>query len=1212
MYLQISPIFGWGVRLGLAGVVVGSAITSLSFANAFGNAALAQVVPDNTLGGENSVVTSTDSVDTISGGATRGGNLFHSFDSFSVLNGRTASFDNATNIQNILTRVTGGSISNIDGLIRANGAANLFLLNPNGIIFGQNARLDLRGSFVGTTANAFQFGNQGNFSATNPQAPPLLTVNPSALLYTQLNGGAIANQGFLSAGRGQSLILAGGDIELNRSIMRTVGGRIELAGIAGTGTVGLNPDNSLSIPTDLQRADIALSNSEIAVSAGNNSGVAIHARKLDIAGNSRIISQVGSDVEAVNPQAGDLTLDATGTIQIREGSLITNYVAFGESGKGGNINVITGLLSLTDGSQIYASTFGEGDAGSVLVQAKGSVSAASNSYIFSNVEGGAKGNGGNINITALTLSLTDGSQLSTSVREAIDNQPAGFGIAGNVNVNVSGDITISGVKDGSSGIFSYLGTGAKGKGGSINVTTGSLSLSDGAQLIASTLGEGDAGSVLVQAKNSVSAAGNSYIFSDVAAGAKGNGGNINITAPTLSLTDGSQLSTSVREAINNQPAGFGIAGNVNVNVSGDVTISGVKNGILSGIFSYLGTGAKGKGGSINVTTGSLSLSDGAQLIASTLGEGDAGSVLVQAKNSVSAAGNSYIFSDVAAGAKGNGGNINITAPTLSLTDGSQVSTSVNKTFDNLPGGDGIAGNVNVNISGDVIISGRKNGIPSGIFSLLEMGAKGKGGSINVTTGSLSLSNGALLDATTFGTGDAGSVIIDARRVFLDGNNTTIYSSVETTGRGKGGDIRITTNLLSLTNGARLTASTLGEGDAGNIQINATDWVSVSGTSSSSGYSSAISTDTITNSTGKGGDITVNTNVLRVSDGAVLDAGTENNRNGGNITVSARLVEAINGGQLLTSTSSSGNAGKITVNASDSVNVNGSDATFNNRVAKFGTTVANPEAASGFFVRSEGSGIAGDIEVTSPQVTLDHQGKFIAESALGNGGNINLQASDFLLLRRGSQISTNAGTNQLGGDGGNITINTPIIVAVPNENSDITANAFSGRGGNISISAEAIFGIQQRSQQTPLSDITASSELGVDGTVQLNSPEVDPSRDVVELPTTPVDASTLVASGCPSGAENRFVVTGGGGLPPAPGDKLSADALLTDWATLTTSETGNRAAAEKPIPEAANTTTAPLVEATTWQFGSKGEVILTNADRTTPNSFEATPSNCLSS
>jgi len=171
----------------------------------------AQIIPDNTLGSEGSIVVPLDALtDRIDGGAQRGSNLFHSFQEFNIGAGRTIYFANPAAVQNIFSRVTGNNPSHLFGTLGVLGDANLFFLNPNGILFGPGARLDIRGSFIASTADRFVFPDGSQFSATNPQAAPLLTVDvkpPAVTLVFEGNSGAIVNAGNLAVDSGQNLTL---------------------------------------------------------------------------------------------------------------------------------------------------------------------------------------------------------------------------------------------------------------------------------------------------------------------------------------------------------------------------------------------------------------------------------------------------------------------------------------------------------------------------------------------------------------------------------------------------------------------------------------------------------------------------------------------------------------------------------------------------------------------------------------------------------------------------------------------------------------------------------------------------------------------------------------------------------------------------------------------------------------------------------------------
>ncbi|MDZ8263014.1 filamentous hemagglutinin N-terminal domain-containing protein [Nostoc sp. ChiQUE01b] len=1225
----------------------------------FENHALAQITPDGTLGDRSSITSNVNikgsAADRIDGGTIRGANLFHSFQEFNVGESQRVYFANPTGISNILTRVTGSNISNILGTLGVNGGANLFLINSNGILFGNNARLDVAGSFVASTANSFVFGNGLEFSATNPQTPSsLLTVNPSALLFNQIAAAPIQNNsvapagitpaGFntfgLRVGDGKSLLLVGGNVSMDGGKLNAYSGRVELGGLAAPGNVNLllNGDNlSLKFPENVARASVSLTNqAAIYVEGAGGGNIAVNARNLEILEGSILGAGIGRGLGTPETIGGDITLNATGEIKVAE-SIVINRADIGSKGNGGNITINSGSFSLRDHAQLSASTGGQGNAGNVTVGVKDAVSLVSNAYIFSTVQTGGVGKGGNIDIHAATLSLTDGALLVAAT--------AGQGNAGNVTVGVKDAVSLVS----NAYIFSTVQTGGVGKGGNIDIHAATLSLTDHAQLSASTGGQGNAGNVTVGVKDAVSLVSNAYIFSTVQTGGVGKGGNIDIHAATLSLTDGAQLIASTY--------GQGNAGNVTVGVKDAVSLAG-----NAYILSTVETGGVGKGGNIDIHAATLSLTDGAQLIASTYGQGNAGNVTVGVKDAVSLAGNAYILSTVETGGVGKGGNIDIHAATLSLTDGAQLLTITREASDTQPGGRGDAGNVNVLVTGAVNIAGEKNGIPSGIRSNVGTGTVGNGGNIFIDSGDFSLSDHAQLSASTSGQGNAGNVTVGVKDAVSLAGNAYILSTVETGGVGKGGNIDIHAATLSLTDGAQLltitreasdtqpggrgdagnvnvlvtgavniagekngipsgirsnvgtgtvgnggnifidsgdfslsdhaqlSASTSGQGNAGNIRINAKDAITVSGTNQKTGLSSGLFTSTDFNSQGKGGDITVNTNIFRVSDGALLDAGTRNNQKGGDITVNANIFDAFNGGQLTTTTSSNGSAGKITVNATDKLIISGSDFSYDDRVTNFPDNVLNIGANSGLFVSSTGSGITGDIEINSPKITLDNQGKLNAESASGNGGNINLN-SDLLLLRRNSQISTNAGTEKLGGNGGNITINSPFIVAVPKENSDISANAFTGIGGRVDITTNGIFGILPQKSLTEKSDITASSPLGVSGEVTINSPDTDPSRGLIQLPSNLIDASQQIAQGCtPRRGKNAssFIATGRGGLPQSPNEPLRGRAVITGWVDLPAQVT---AITDKLSTASMTKSSDPIVEAQGWIVDGNGDIML---------------------
>ncbi|MBD2730603.1 filamentous hemagglutinin N-terminal domain-containing protein [Nostoc sp. FACHB-892] len=1175
----------WGA---LAAITFGVSFCTVDYANA-------QITPDGTLPNNSSVTREGDTFN-ITGGTQAGGNLFHSFGEFSVNTGGTASFNNALDIQNIISRVTGGSVSNIDGIIRTLGTANLFLINPNGIVFGENASLNVGGSFVASTANALQFGNRGFFSATDKNIPsPLLTIDPSALLFNQINqNAAIQNNSVAPAGTdlaglnalglrvgdGKSLLLVGGNVNMDSGQLNAYGGRVELGGLAAPGNVNLlfNEDNlSLRFPENVTRASVSLTNQAgVHVKAAGGGNIAINARNVEILGGSSLDAGIAESLGAPETVAGNVTVSATNAVSLANANIFST-VEDGGVGKGGNIDISAATLS-TDGAILSSSTYGQGNAGNITVGATNAVSLAGNTYILNTVGDGGVGKGGNIDISAATLS-TDGAILSSSTY--------GQGNAGNITVGATNAVSLAGfvsilstVGDGGVGNAGNITVGATnavslagntyigsrvedrgvGNGGNININAATLS-TDGAILSSSTYGQGNAGNITVGATNAVSLADNTYIESTVGDGGVGNAGNITVGATNaVSLAGNTYIESRVGDG------GVGKGGNININAAtlstdgavllastygqgnaGNITV-GATNAVSLAGNTYIGsrveTGSVGNGGNIDINAATLSLTDGARLSSSTFGQGNAGNITVGATNAVSLA-NADIFSTVSAGGVGKGGNININAATLSLTDGAQLQTGARDASATQPAGIGNAGNVNVLITGNVDIAGRKNGSFSGIFSSMDTGTVGNGGSITINSGSFSLRDGAALSASIYGQGNAGNVnVLVTGAVNIagqkNGNQSGILSVVGTGAVGNGGNITINSGSFSLRDDAGLSASIFGQGNAGNVTVGARNAVFIA---NNAGIFSTVEKGGV----GKGGNIDINSPKITLDNQGLINAETASG-NGGNININSDLLLLRHNSQIT-------------------------------------TEAGTEELGSDLLLRRN--------------------------SQIITGAGTEELGSD-LLLHRNSQFTINAGTKKLDGDGGNININSKFIVAVPNENSDIRANAFTGAGGRVNIKANGIYGIEFRKSPTLLSDITASSEFGTQGTVELNTPGIDPNSGLVALPTVAVD--TQIAQGCfsPGYAQNSFIITGRGGLPPNPREAFSSNIVRPEWATLGPSNDINSQQTIKekpPIP----TSPAPIVEATGWGTNTKGEIVLTaNASTGAPHkNWQQSPVTCSS-
>ena len=733
----------------------------------------AQIVPDGSVG---SVVSITNGAAMITGGTQRGGNLFHSFSEFSLSPStvNSARFDNAVGIGNIITRVSGGSISNINGLIETAGTANLFFLNPSGIVFGNQAALRIGGSFIASTADRIRFSDGTEYGAI-AATPPLLTISQPIALQYGATPGVIRVEGSghfiyvnpdpfeivrslrpvgLEAGR--TLALIGGKVELQGGNLTA--GQIEIGAVANS-IVTLTPTASgwdFTYPTNATFQNVAFSQGASADASGTSGGqIHVQGQNIDVLDGSTLLA-----LTLGKGTGGEVKLDAAGAVTVRGEFVFAGYpyfpssllteVGLGATGQGGNITVNAGQFLAAEGAKISTSTGGSGNGGVMLIAAK-------------------------------TISIQGGSP------------------------NFGPTLLSAGSTGGETG----------GNGGVIRLNADIFSITEGGGVSATTNGAGNAGSVEVQAKT-VDLSGNtdlygaSGIFTSTFSGSTGRGGDVSIAASQLLLSDGAQIATTTD--------GAGDAGNLSIKAQ-SIELQGASLAAPTGIFAAVNPGATGGGGLLTIETQQLRLFNGAQIAADTLGSGNARSLSITAQNielaGVAPQGRSGIFAGAIAGT-GAGGDIFLNSDRLTIRDGATISASNFSSRDQSPPGTGAAGNIN--------LQARTISLNNG--SINASTATGGRGNISLRSQTLTLLNQSLISTNSQGTEPGGNIALNTD--FLVGYRNSDITANAINARGG----RVTVDAQSifgiaprdrLTSESDITASSeLGIEFNGVVQINTLD------------------------------------------------------------------------------------------------------------------------------------------------------------------------------------------------------------------------------------------------------------------------------------------------------------------------------------------------------------------------------------------------------
>jgi large exoprotein involved in heme utilization and adhesion len=1011
-------------------------------------------------------------------------------------------------------RITAGSL-HVDGANGASIGSSTFGAGRSGNIVVQVGTLTLtNGALIGSST--FGTGQGGTVTVTATEAIAISGFDNLSGFPSTIGTSTIFGSG------------AAGHVTLSTPILTIEGGLIEAVGEggdAGTVTVEVATLSLIGGARIDAHTDGAGRGGHVTITATN--GITISGQDSSGIPSRIVAGTLGSG------DAGRVTV-VTPALALAGGRI---QAATGGEGAAGTVEVNAARVILTEGGQIFSNTFGVGQGGTVTVAASeairisGQDSAGNASGLFSNTFG--DGNAGRVTVLTPSLELEGG---------LLQTVTTGAGNAGTIEVDASQVALTGGAQiDGS--------TQSAGQGGTVTITArDSLFIGSGSMLLNNAQGSGAAGHTTISTP-ALKLEGGRIQSATIGGGAAG---TIQVDAGQVILTRGSQIDSSTQST--------GQGGAITVTATESITIHGADSvGNASGLFSETfssGNGGNltmftpaltmaggilraatfgaGKAGDIVVEVGRLTLTEGATIDSSTDATGQGGSIMVRATEALSISGRNSTTGDptrlgsiAGAGSSGHAGRVLLFTPSLTMQEG-VISTSTS--------GEGNAGTIEVE-AGQVTLTG-------GAQVSSSTRSSGPGGSVLVTaTEALRISGQnsdgipSRISSIAGGSGDAGRVVISTPTLTMEGG--LIRALAEGTG-GNAGAIMVHAGRITLTQGAAIDSSTLSTGQGGAIMVTARDAITITG-GDSAGNASGLFSETF--GSGDAGRVVISTPTLAIA-GGLIQALTLGEGSAGEIQMQVGGLTLTGGARISSSSGArdlrpgeliggSGRAGDVTVTADD--------------------FIAISSQGSGFFTTAEGSGQGGDIALRARHLQLTAGAVIAAESSgTGNAGNITLTTSDTFL----SQHST-VTTEALQADGGNITVTAPTLVRLRDstltatvgggpqtvggnitidpafvivQNSQVIANAFTGRGGNIQITAGVVLA-------DPASVVSASSALGISGTVDIQAPVTSVSGSIGPLPQMFVPAAELLRERCAgrlrAGRVSSFVLAGRDGVPAEP-------------------------------------------------------------------------------